>query len=86
MKEVTAETDEDDCQGIIEKRSETDRLGTQTTATATITSQPVPVLPPNAPAWNNLIPNVNLSLHGVNQMLTSNLIEPNLLVGQTVCI
>lgn len=89
MKEIIGvESDDDDCQVISEIRPTNETVNAQlpntTTTTTTTSSQNVPVLTTNAGVWNNVLPNMNFSMLGVNQMLASNLIDPSLFVGQTV--
>lgn len=88
MREIIGiDSDDDDCQVISEIQSSNETNNTQLpNTTATISSQNVPVLTTNAGVWNSLLPNVNFSMLGMNQMLASNLIDPSLFVGQTVLI
>lgn len=83
---IRIESDDDDCQVVSEMQSTNERISISSTKTSanTLTSQNVPVLTTNSGIWNNLFPNMNFSMLGVNQMLTSNIIDPSLLVGQTV--
>lgn len=50
---------------------------------SSVSSQNVPVLSTSSGVWN---PNVNFPMLGMNQMLTSNIMDPYLFVGQKVII
>ncbi|XP_065202254.1 ecto-NOX disulfide-thiol exchanger 2 isoform X2 [Planococcus citri] len=93
VKEIIGvDSDDDDCQVISEIRPTNETVNAQlpnssttntTTTSTTASSQNVPVLTTNAGVWNNVLPNMNFPMLGVNQMLTSNIIDPSLFVGQT---
>ena len=76
------EYDENDCQITADIRIGNDTMNnSQLPPASSISNQKVPVLSTGLGVWN---PNLNFPMLSVNQMLKSNVIDPYLLVGQTV--
>lgn len=62
----------------------TERRSSAVSTPSNMSNQSVPVLTSNAGVWKNIVPNMNLPILNVNQMLASNLIDSSLFTGQTV--
>lgn len=82
---LDAESDDDSCQIITEMNSTAERRNSAVSTPSNVSSnQSVPVLTSNAGVWKNIVPNMNLPIMNVNQMLASNMIDSSLFTRQTV--
>ncbi|KAK7580055.1 hypothetical protein V9T40_000684 [Parthenolecanium corni] len=79
---IDAESD-DSCQAMSEMIATTERRSSAVSTPSNMSNQSVPVLTSNAGVWKNIVPNMNLPILNVNQMLASNLIDSSLFTGQT---